>query len=83
MLTCKICRKQYLGQAVDNFRSRWNSYKSNRRKYVVSEPCMQEHIFEHFNSKGHSGFFENVSITFIDKTDSQSPEKEKIIGYTI
>ena len=39
---------------------------------------MQEHIFQ-----GHSGFLENVSVTFIDKTDSQSPEKEKIIGYTI
>ena len=37
---------------------------------------MQEHIFEHFNSEGHTGFLENVSVTFIDKTDSQNPEKK-------
>ena len=36
---------------------------------------MQEHIFEHFNSEGHPGFLENVSVTFINKTDSQNPEK--------
>ena len=24
------------------------------------QPCFQEHIFEHFNGDGHSGFLENV-----------------------
>ena len=33
---------------------------------------MEELIFEHFNSEGHTGFLENVPVTFIDKTDSQS-----------
>ena len=77
LLTSKICRKQYVGQAVDIFRSRWNNYKSNDRKYLVGEPCVQEHIFEHFNSEGHTGFLENVSVTFLDKTDSQNPEKRE------
>ena len=77
LLTCKICRKQYVGQTVDIFRSRWNNYKSNDRKYLVGEPCVQEHIFEHFNSEGHTGFLENVSVTFLDKTDSQNPEKRE------
>ena len=36
---------------------------------------MQEHIFEHFNSEGHTRFLENVSVTSIDKTDTQNPEK--------
>ena len=75
LLTCKICRKQYVGQTVDIFRSRWNNYESNDRKYLVGDPCMQEHIFEHFNSKGHTRFLENVSVTSIDKTDTQNPEK--------
>ena len=44
---------------------------------------MQEYIFEHFNSEGHTDFLENVSVTFIDKTDSQNPEKEKTIGSTL
>ena len=47
LLTCKICRKQYVGQTVSIFCRRWNNYKSNNRKYLVGDPCMQEHIFEH------------------------------------
>ena len=77
LLTCKICLKQYVGQTVHIFRSRWNNYKSNDRKYLVGDPCMQEHIFEHFNNGGHTGFLENVSVTFIDKTDLQNPEKRE------
>ena len=38
---------------------------------------MQEHLFEHCNKEGHNGFLEDVSITFIDKTDpSQLLKKE-------
>ena len=38
---------------------------------------MQEHILEHLDSEGHTGFLENVSVVFIDKTDSQNREKKK------
>ena len=38
---------------------------------------MQEHIFEYFTSEGHTGFLENLSVTSIDKTDSQNPEKKR------
>ena len=38
---------------------------------------MQEHIFEHFNSQAHTGFLENISVTFIDKTDSQNPKERE------
>ena len=69
LLTCKTCHNEYVGQTVDMFRSRWNIYKSNDRKYLVGEPGIQEHIFEHFNSEGNTGSLENVSVTFIDKTD--------------
>ena len=34
---------------------------------------MQKHIFEHFNSKGNTDVLENISVRFIDKTDSQNP----------
>ena len=76
-LTHKICRKQSVGQTVDIFHSRWNNYKSNDRKYLVRDPCIQEYIFEYFNSEGHTVFLENFSSTFIDKTDSQNPEKKR------
>ena len=32
LTTCKKCLKQYAGQTVDMFRSRWNNYKDNSRK---------------------------------------------------
>ena len=30
---------------------------------------MQQHLFEYFQSLGHTGFVEDVCIIFIDKTD--------------
>ena len=38
---------------------------------------MREHIFEHFNSEGDTGFLEKVFFIFIDKTDSHNPQKKK------
>ena len=66
LLMCKIYRRQHVhvAQRVDIFRSRWNNYKSNDRKYLIGHPCMQEHIFEHFNSEGHTGFLQNVSYIY-------------------
>ena len=63
------CGKQYVGETTDEFRLRWNNYKSNDRKFVQNQACMQEHLFKHFNSNGHDGFLKNVSIILKDKTD--------------
>ena len=30
---------------------------------------MQQHLFNHFCASGDCGFIENLSLTFIDKTD--------------
>ena len=62
---------------MDIFRSRWNNFKSNDRKYLVGEPCIQEHIFQDFNSEVDTSFLENICVTFIDKTDSQNPGKRE------
>ena len=69
LLTCNKCRKQYVGQTVGAFRYRWNNYRSNSRKHAHGISCMQEHLYEHFCDSEHSGFLNEVSITFIDKTD--------------
>ena len=34
---------------------------------------MQQHLSSHFSMAGHDGFLNDVSITFIDKTDSSDP----------
>ena len=77
LLTCKTCSKQYTGETTDEFRFRWNNYKSNDRKFQRGERCMQEHLFEHFYSEGHNGFLEDVSVTLIDKTDGRDPKKRE------
>ena len=46
-------------------------------RYFVGDSCMQEHISEHFNGEGHTGFSKNASVTFVDKTGSQKSEKRK------
>ena len=38
---------------------------------------MQEHLFRHFSSPGRNGFLNDVSITFIDKTDPSNPLKRE------
>ena len=34
---------------------------------------MQEYLFIHSSMEGHDGFWKDVSITFIDKTDPSDP----------
>ena len=77
LLTCKTCLKQYVGSTTDCFRYRWNNYKCNDRKYARGEACLQEHLFEHFNSEGHNGFLHEVSVTLIDKIDAKNPIKRE------
>ena len=77
LATCEICNKQYTGQTTDSFRSRWNNYKSKSRKFDRNEKCMQEYLYSHFESEGHNGFLEDVSITLIDKTDGSNPTKRE------
>ena len=75
LLTCKVCFKEYLGQTVEEFRLRGNNYQFNDHKYQKLEPCMQQHLFEYFNSEGHHCFLEEISIRFIDKIDPSEPFK--------
>ena len=38
---------------------------------------MQEHLFEHFYDNDHVDFLNDISITFIDKTDRSKPLKRR------
>ena len=42
--------------------------------------CMQKHLLNQFCVSGHCSFLEDVSLTFIDKTDPSDPLKEKTTG---
>ena len=39
LLTCNKCKTQYVGQPIDQFRSRWNNYKSDSRKVRELHVC--------------------------------------------
>ena len=80
MLTCNKCMLQFVGKTVDEFRFRWNNYKMNDRNFVKGQTCMQQHLFEHFVNEGsfvNCRFLEDVTITFIDKTDPTDPNRRK------
>ena len=45
---------------------------------IQIDSCVFKNIFLNiFYVDGHSGFLEEVSITFIDKTDPSDPEKQE------
>ena len=60
---------------MDDFRYRWHKSKSNSRKFDAKESCIKEHLYRHFSSPGHRRFFNDVSVTLIDKTDGSDPKK--------
>ena len=67
LLTCNICRKQYVGQTLDIFHSRWNNCKSKTRNYLVGEPCLQKHIVGHVSSEGHTIFLRRSLLHLLIK----------------
>ena len=77
LLICNKCTIQYKGKNFDDFRLRWNNCKDNNTKYLKKEACMQQHLFEHFSSEDHSGFLDDVSIIFTDKTDPRDSNKRE------
>ena len=66
---------QYREKTVDEFR--YNNYKMNDRNFLKGQTCMQQHLFEHFPSEGHCSFLEDLTITFIDKTDPKDPNRRE------
>ena len=77
LLTCNKCKTQDVGQTIDRFWSRWNNTESDSRKHGQRAICMQQHLFNHFCTSGHCGFLEDVSLTFIDKTDPSDQLKRE------
>ena len=77
LLTCNKYKRQNTGQTSDNFRGRWNNYKSRSKSFKRGEKCIQERLCKHFESEGHTEFLVDVSITLIDKTDGSNLTKRK------
>ena len=65
LLKYKIWKKQYVEETKDTFWRRWN--KGNDRKFQRNEDCMQQHLQEHFYSRGYKRFLGNVSQVWLTK----------------
>ena len=63
LLTCNYCKKQCMGQTVDEFRFSWNNYETNCRAHQHGETCMQQHLYENFCSSNHNCFISDVSMS--------------------
>ena len=77
MITCKQCQEQYTRETTDDFKYRWNNYKSNFRTFYRKESWNQEHVDRQFSSPGQMGFLSDVSVTLIDKIDGSYPKKQE------
>ena len=76
LITCNKCLKQYIGQTVDIFRSRWTNYKDNSGIFDRGKTT-QKHLYKHFQLPGHTGFLQDTYVTLIDKTDPRAPTKHE------
>ena len=63
---------------LDQFPARWNNYKSDSRKQSRWFLHATTSV-DHFCIPGHARFLDDISITFIDKTDPSDPIKRE--GY--
>ena len=62
---------------MDELRLRRNNYNMNDRNILKTQTCMWQHLFDHFTNEGHCSFLENVTITFINKTDPIDPNRRE------
>ena len=81
LLTCRVCKKQYVGQTTDKFRFRWNNYKACQKKALSNISHTQRYFHSHFLQENHNGLITDCDIVIIDKTDPAKPTQlGKIIG---
>ena len=78
LITCRTCKKQYVGSTTTKFRQRCNNYKSNFDKYGKGERGMnQESLYEHFHQSDHTGKKEQMIFQIIDYCDPNDQERRE------
>ena len=68
--TCKMCCKQYVGQTVTNFATRWSGHRATWKSGSLEKndkAALRVHYnIEHYNEKERS-LGEAFSVVFLDK----------------
>ena len=73
LLTCRVCKKQYVGETTDKFRFRWNNYKACQKTALSNRSHTQSYLHSHFLQENHDGLITDCDIVIIDKTDPAEP----------
>ena len=50
---------------------------SGQDRTITKVTRERKHLFNHSCTSGHCGFLEDVTLTFVDKTDSSDPLKRE------
>ena len=78
LVTCNICKKQYVGSTTTKLRLRFNQYKANIKLYGKERRNFkQEYLIEHFYIENHSGTPKDINAKIIDFCDSNDQEKRE------
>ena len=78
LLTCKICKKQYVGSTITKFRMRYNQYKSNIKLYGEGKRgFQQERFIEHYFQNNHNGTHHDIAVKIIDHCDPNDQERRE------
>ena len=80
LMTSKQCNKQYTGETTDLFRSRWNSYKDNTRKFDRKESCLQDTYANIFRGRVTKASWMRRQLDVLLKLMKKTRKKEKGIG---
>ena len=81
LIECRVCRKQYNGSTVTNFRARANNYKSThhnfRKEQILSNQARnQKRFHEHYLQYEHNGICD-WEITIIDHAETVNSLRQK------
>ena len=78
LLTCRICKKQYIFSTITRFTERFNQYKSNLNLYGEGwRDFKQKKLWEHFYSHDHHGTHNDMIVQIIDFCDLNDQEKRE------
>ena len=76
LITCKKCKKQYIGSCFTRFRTRFNNYCSCHRKFCRAHSVIQVSFHAHFMLVGHFGI-DDWEIILIDKGRNKQETRKK------
>ena len=76
LITCKKCKKQYVGSCITRFRTCINNYHTCHRKFCRGHSVIKFSFHAHFLLDGHCGI-DNWEIILIDKGLNKQETRKK------